>query len=63
MIGDKTMSVDDCWPNYIIDNGEKLLGNNNYPAISYSGETAEVVTNDSECAVDLRLVANVTRQQ
>lgn len=24
-------------PNYILDNGEILLGNNNYPAISYSG--------------------------
>ena len=24
--------------NYILDNGQKLLGNNNYPAISYSGD-------------------------
>jgi exo-beta-1,3-glucanase (GH17 family) len=24
-------------PNYILDHGQKLLGNNNYPAISYSG--------------------------
>ena len=24
-------------PNYILDNGEILLGNKNYPAISYSG--------------------------
>ena len=27
-----------CWLNYILDNGQKLLGNNNYPAISYSGD-------------------------
>lgn len=27
-----------CWPNYSLDNGQKLLGNNNYPAISYSGD-------------------------
>jgi len=27
-----------CWGNYILDNGQKLLGNNNYPAISYSGD-------------------------
>ncbi len=26
-----------CYPNYILDNGQELLGNNQYPAISYSG--------------------------
>ena len=27
-----------CYANYTLDNGQKLLGNNNYPAISYSGD-------------------------
>ncbi|MDF7798288.1 hypothetical protein P4C99_02365 [Pontiellaceae bacterium B1224] len=33
--------------NYMLDNGEKLLGNNNYPAISYSGhrKTTRTVEN------------------
>jgi exo-beta-1,3-glucanase (GH17 family) len=31
------LSGDDCRPNYTLDNGQKLLGNNNYMAVSYSG--------------------------
>ena len=38
MMGGNKLSVDDCWPNYTLDDGQKLLGNNNYPAISYSGD-------------------------
>ena len=40
-------SVPGCHQNYILDNGQKLLGNNNYPAISYSGhrKTARTVEN------------------
>jgi exo-beta-1,3-glucanase (GH17 family) len=30
-------AASDCCSNYILDNGERLLGNNDYPAISYSG--------------------------
>ena len=30
-------AVSDCLSNYILDNGNCLLGNNHYPAISYSG--------------------------
>jgi exo-beta-1,3-glucanase (GH17 family) len=37
-MGDKKLSTDDCWPNYTLYTGEKLLGNNTYPAISYSGD-------------------------
>ncbi len=31
-------AASNCYPNYTLDNGQKLLGNNNYPAISYSGD-------------------------
>ena len=37
-------SASDCWPNYTLDNGQKLLGNNNYPAISYSGDRTSART-------------------
>lgn len=37
-LGDMEKSASTCYPNYILENGQKLLGNNHYPAISYSGD-------------------------
>ncbi len=37
-LADTKKDVSHCYPNYILENGQKLLGNNNYPAISYSGD-------------------------
>ena len=35
-------TVPNCYANYKLDNGRKLLGNNNYPAFSYSGYRTEI---------------------
>lgn len=40
-------AVSDCRPNYNLDNGERLLGNNKYPAISYSGFRMSTRTADN----------------
>lgn len=45
-------SVSDCYPNYILDNGQKLLGNNNYPAISYSGDRTSARTVDNSPSLE-----------
>jgi exo-beta-1,3-glucanase (GH17 family) len=62
LTGEKKMTVDDCWPNYILDNGQKLLGNNNYPAISYSGDrenprTVENSPSMEDIKEDLRILS------
>ena len=51
-----------CYPNYILDNGQKLLGNNDYPAISYSGHrkverTMENTPSIEETKEDLRILS------
>ena len=38
--------------NYRLDNGQMLLGNNNYPAISYSGDRTVVRTNENSPSVE-----------
>lgn len=45
-------SASSIYPNCILDNGQTLLGNNNYPAISYSGhrKTARTVENTPSIA-------------
>jgi hypothetical protein len=48
--------------NYILENGQKLLGNNNYPAISYSGyrKTTRTVKNTpsiEESKEDLKILS------
>lgn len=35
-------TADDCFPNTTLENGQTLLGNNNYPAIAYSGHRKTV---------------------
>ncbi len=34
----KPITAETCHPNYLLGNGEYLLGNNHYPAMSYSGD-------------------------
>jgi exo-beta-1,3-glucanase (GH17 family) len=40
-------AASDCCSNYILDNGKVLLGNNDYPAISYSGDRTAARTVDN----------------
>jgi exo-beta-1,3-glucanase (GH17 family) len=52
----------DCCSNYILDDGDRLLGNNKYPAISYSGyrtltRTAENCPTVKEFQEDMKILS------
>ncbi len=49
------ITVSTCHPNYQLDNGELLLGNNKYPAMSYSGDRTSARSSENSPSVeDLR---------
>ena len=41
-----------CYPNYTLENGELLLGNNNYRAISYSGDRTVARTTENSPSME-----------
>ena len=57
---DKSDSI--CYANYSLENGQKLLGNNDYPAISYSGyrtasRTAENCPSTEDLKEDMKILS------